>query len=109
MLQDWLGHTVPTMQLLPGDMETTDAQLITPGSAILQCNVADHITAGALLFEQMCCFQGSVQILQFAEAPSLQECRKTHHMLSGWSSICSAAHWKTWLPIRMMVDLLHDI
>ena len=48
-LQDWLGHTVPTMQLLPGDMETADAQLTTPGRAVLQCNVDDHITAGDCL------------------------------------------------------------
>ncbi len=37
------------MQLLPGDMETADAQLTTPGRTVLQCNVDDHITAGDCL------------------------------------------------------------
>ncbi len=48
-LQDWQGRTVPTMQLLPGNMETADAQLTTPGRAILNCNVADHVNAGDCL------------------------------------------------------------
>ena len=47
-MQEWLGNTVPVVSLLPGDMETADAQMTTPGQAILQCNVGDHITAGAL-------------------------------------------------------------
>lgn len=37
------------MQLLPGNMETADAQLTTPGRAILNCNIADHVNAGAFL------------------------------------------------------------
>ena len=40
---------MPTMQLLPGNMETADAQLTTPGRAILNCNIADHVNAGACL------------------------------------------------------------
>ena len=76
------------MQLLPGDMETTDAQLTTPGRAILQCNVADHITAGDCLLpvrHNDCMHMWFSQVwrqMKFLEALTPQACLKTHHRLA---------------------------
>ncbi len=31
---------------MPGAMHTVDVTMVNPGTAVLQCRIADHITAG---------------------------------------------------------------
>ena len=91
-LQDWLGHTVPTMQLLPGDMETVSAQLTTPGRAVLKCNVADHITAGDCLppvrrsdcMHIWCSFEPWHRCIFQLHSPCKSVIYTSHHWLAEW-------------------------
>lgn len=47
---DWLQRNQNAVMLLPGDMETSDVQLTAEGRWVFQCRVADHISAGALVY-----------------------------------------------------------
>ncbi|GAB4814065.1 hypothetical protein N2152v2_001111 [Parachlorella kessleri] len=40
------GHTMPALSMVPGSMHTVDLIPETPGEALVQCRVGDHIAAG---------------------------------------------------------------